>query len=74
MSSLTSKDFNTFDAVYNDEIYINDDLTRRIEFIVEEKLEEALKKRNLMNNVDLSTQAKIQLLFGQDVYIIPKGQ
>lgn len=74
MSSLTSKEPEAFDIVtaHND-IYIDNDLDSKIERIVDEKLNKILSQKNLMNKASETTKAKVQLLFGQDVYIVPKG-
>lgn len=71
MSSLY-RDSGEFDIVKSD-IYIDNDLDSKIESIVEEKINKILSQKNLMNGVNETTKAKVQLLFGQDVLVIPKG-
>lgn len=66
-------DYETFD-ITNSNIYIDDDLNSRIENIAEKKVGEILSKKDLMSRIDETTKAKIQLIFGQDVYILPKEE
>jgi len=66
-------DYHSYD-LQKSNIYIDDDLESHINKIVEKKVEEILSKRDLMGNLEKQTKAKIQLIFGQDVFILPKGK
>ena len=53
-------------------IYVDDDLEKRINEIVDKKVIEILSKKDLMNEIDDSVKTKIQLIFGQDVIVFSK--
>jgi len=53
-------------------IYVDDDLEKRINEIIDKKVIEILSKKDLMNEIDDSVKTKIQLIFGQDVIVFSK--